>query len=101
MGLAVVTVASGGLPVVDVTATTPGLGVPVTEAANGLGIPVTKVTLPKGGLPVTYVAATLFRDVPSITERLTVEEGLARGFHPTYDVLAQGEWKWTGNGWEK
>jgi hypothetical protein len=57
MGLAVVTVASGGLPVIDVTATTPKLGVPVTEAANGLGIAVTKVTLPKGGLPVTFVAA--------------------------------------------
>jgi hypothetical protein len=59
MGLAVVTVASGGLPVVDVTATTPGLGIPVTEAVNGLGIAVTKVSLPKGGVPVTYVAATL------------------------------------------
>lgn len=59
MGLAVVTVASGGLPVVDVTATTPKLGVPVTEAANGKGIAVTKVTLPKGGLPVTYVVPPL------------------------------------------
>lgn len=59
MGLAVVTVASGGLPVIDVTATTPKLGVPVTEATNGKGIPVTKVTLPKGGLPVTYVTPPL------------------------------------------
>jgi hypothetical protein len=59
MGLAVVTVASGGLPVIDVTATTPKLGVPVTEAANGRGIPVTKVTLPKGGLPVTFVVPPL------------------------------------------
>jgi hypothetical protein len=59
MGLAVVTVASGGLPVIDVTATTPKLGVPVTEAANGRGIAVTKVTLPKGGLPVTFVVPPL------------------------------------------
>lgn len=59
MGLAVVTVAAGGIPVVDVTATTPKLGVPVTEAANGKGIPVTKMTLPKGGIPVTYVVPPL------------------------------------------
>jgi hypothetical protein len=59
MGLAVVTVAAGGLPVIDVTATTPKLGVPVTEAANGRGIAVTKVTLPKGGLPVTFVVPPL------------------------------------------
>ena len=59
MGLAVVTVAAGGLAVIDVTATTPKLGVPVTEAANGKGIPVTKVTLPKGGLPVTFVVPPL------------------------------------------
>ena len=54
MAVAVVTVATGGLPVVDVTATTPRLGLPVTEVANG--IPVTKVTLPRGGLPVTFVS---------------------------------------------
>jgi hypothetical protein len=53
MAVAVVTVASGGLPVIDVTATAPGLGLPVTEAPSG--IPVTKVTLPAGGLPVTFV----------------------------------------------
>jgi hypothetical protein len=59
MATAVITVASGGLPVVDVTATTPKLGMPVTEAVavNGVkfGIAVTKVTLPAGGLPVTFV----------------------------------------------
>lgn len=55
MAVAVVTVASGGLPVIDVTATTPKLGVAISEAANGRGIAVTKVTLPQGGLPVTYV----------------------------------------------
>jgi hypothetical protein len=59
MGLAVVTVAAGGLPVIDVTATTPKLGIPVSEAANGRGIPVTKVTLPKGGIPVTFVVPPL------------------------------------------
>lgn len=57
MGVPVKTVAAGGIPVVDVTATTPKLGMPVTEAAYGVA--VTKVTLPKGGIPVTYVAATL------------------------------------------
>jgi hypothetical protein len=59
MGLAVVTVAAGGIPVVDVTATTPKLGLPVTEAAGGRGIAVTKVTTAKGGLPVTYVVPPL------------------------------------------
>ena len=51
----------GGLPVIDVTATKPGLGVPVTEATNGFGIAVTKVTLPQGGLPVTFVSPPLMR----------------------------------------
>jgi hypothetical protein len=59
MAIAVVTVAAGGLPVIDVTATTPRLGMPVTEAASG--IPVTKVTLPMGGLPVTFVTPPLLR----------------------------------------
>ena len=54
MAMPVVTVASGGLPVVDVTATTPKMGLPVSEAANGRGTPVTKVT-GKPGLAVTYV----------------------------------------------
>jgi len=58
MGLAVVTVAAGGLPVVDVTATTPKLGVSVTEAANGRGIAVTKV-VGKPGMPVTFVVPPL------------------------------------------
>jgi hypothetical protein len=51
MGLAVVTVAAGGLPVCDVTATT-AKGMPVTEAANGYGLAVTKVAL--FGMPVAY-----------------------------------------------
>jgi len=56
MAVAVVTVASGGLPVIDVTASTPRLGLPVSEAATG--IKVTKVAA--NGLPVTFV-------VPSTT----------------------------------
>src|SRR6185295_16016176 len=51
----VVTVAAGGLPVVDVTATFPKLGLPVTEALNGRGIAVTKVAA--NGLPVTFKVA--------------------------------------------
>src|SRR5262245_39944234 len=58
MAQPVVTIASGGMPVVDVTATKPLLGAPVTEATNGYGIPVTKV-IGKPGMPVTFVAATL------------------------------------------
>jgi len=56
MGVPVVTVASGGMPVIDVTATTPKLGLPVTEAANKRGIAVTKVAATIGGLPVTFVS---------------------------------------------
>lgn len=60
MGMPVVTVASGGMPVVDVTSTNK-IGTPVTEAANGYGIPVTKigVNASKGAIPVVYVAATV------------------------------------------
>ena len=50
MALAVVTVAAGGLPVVDNTAATNKLGRPVSEAANGRGIAVTKVA--SGGMPL-------------------------------------------------
>jgi len=52
MALPVVTVAAGGLPVIDVTATAPRLGLPVTEASNGRGTAVTKVAV--NGLPVTF-----------------------------------------------
>ena len=57
MGMPVVTVASGGLPVVDVTSTSK-IGMPVSEAANGSGIPVSKigVNAAKGAIPVVYVA---------------------------------------------
>jgi hypothetical protein len=53
MARAVVTVAAGGLPVVDVTASKPGLGLPVSEATNGVGLAVTKVAA--FGLAVAYV----------------------------------------------
>ena len=57
MAVAVITVASGGVPVIDVTATTPKLGLPVTEApvmgGKKYGIAVTKVAA--NGLPVTFV----------------------------------------------
>jgi hypothetical protein len=55
MAKAVVTVAAGGLPVVDMTATKPGLGLPVSEAASGIGLRVTKVIAPAAGLAVSYV----------------------------------------------
>jgi hypothetical protein len=62
MGLSVVTVANGGLPVVDVTAGS-SIGMPVTEAVavSGVkfGIPVTKVAA--GGLAVVYVTPPLLR----------------------------------------
>jgi hypothetical protein len=48
MGRPVVSVASGGMAVVE----TP-LGTPVTEAANGFGMPVTKV-VGRPGMPVVY-----------------------------------------------
>ena len=59
MAQPVVTVVAGGLPVVDVTATTPKLGLPVTEATNGRGIAVTKVAGSLPGLPVTFVVPTI------------------------------------------
>ena len=59
MGWPVVTVASGGLPVIDVTGTFPRLGVPVSEAANGRGTPVTKVVAPRMALAVTFVVPPL------------------------------------------
>lgn len=51
MSFAVVTVASGGLPVVELAAGK--LGLPVTEATNGRGIAVTKV-VGGPGLPVVF-----------------------------------------------
>jgi hypothetical protein len=56
MSTPVITVASGGMPVVDVTATFPKLGVAVTESLNGKGRHVTKVA--NFGLPVTYIVVS-------------------------------------------
>jgi hypothetical protein len=54
MAWAVVTVASGGLPVVDGTvANHKNIGIPVTEALNGRGTAVTKVA--SGGVAVYYL----------------------------------------------
>jgi hypothetical protein len=50
MGMPVVTVAAGGLPVVDVSSSL--RGTPVTEVASGMGVRVTKVAA--YGLPVVY-----------------------------------------------
>ena len=57
MSTAVITVASGGLAVTDVTATFPNRGMPVTEALGTVkyGLPVTKVA---NGLPVTFVVVS-------------------------------------------
>lgn len=59
MATAVVTIASGGTPVVDVTAdaTLKKYAVAVTEAA--VGVRVTKVTSPAAGVPVCYVVPPL------------------------------------------
>ena len=58
MAWSVVTVASGGMPVVDVTVKNdPKIGKPVTEALNGRGTPVTKVL--SGGMAVYYVVVKL------------------------------------------
>ena len=56
MGVPVVTVATGGIPVTDVTATLK-IGLPVSEAANGRGVAVTKIA--SGGRPVVYVVPPL------------------------------------------
>jgi hypothetical protein len=64
MAKPVVTVAAGGLPVVDVTSIAPKAGTPVTEAVNGFGRAVTKVS--QGGLPVIYVTQALVE--PHATE---------------------------------
>jgi hypothetical protein len=57
MPLPVVTVASGGLAVIDTGGGGP-LGLPVTEAANKFGLAVTKVAAGKPGLGVVYVNAS-------------------------------------------
>ena len=53
MGMPVVSVAAGGIAVIEVPN-----GMPVTEAANGRGLGVTKVVGKPYGLPVTFVNET-------------------------------------------
>jgi hypothetical protein len=55
--MAVITVASGGLPVTDVTATAPLRGMAVTEAIGTVkyGVPVTKVS---NGVPCTFIVVS-------------------------------------------
>jgi hypothetical protein len=59
MATAVITVASGGMPVTDVTASAPLRGIAVTEAiavgSAKWGMPVTKVA---NGLPVTFIVVS-------------------------------------------
>jgi len=69
MATPVVTVAAGGIPVVDVTAVAPLRGLPVSEATNGRGIAVTKVNMVAAtgkppGMPVVYAAASLLLSGP-------------------------------------
>jgi hypothetical protein len=66
MGMSVVTVAAGGMPVVDVSATTK-TGMPVSEAANKFGVAVTKVAL--YGMPVVYVSPPLVREADARADR--------------------------------
>jgi hypothetical protein len=67
MAVPVNTVAAGGLPVVDVTATLPKMGVPVSEALPGKGIAVTKVA--SLGVPVTFV-------VPGVSGGTTTNQSM-------------------------
>src|SRR5215467_435446 len=62
----VVTVASGGLPVVDVTVSTPTLGHPVYESTAG-GVAVTKVST-RGAMAVTYTGGTVVAGAPVLTK---------------------------------
>lgn len=75
MGLPVVTVVSGGMPVVEATR-----GMPVTEATNGRGVPVTKV-IGKPGLPVVFETIGVVVAVNTfLTEddsRILTEDGAA------------------------
>jgi len=77
MGMPVVSVASGGLPVVDVGASL--RGTPVTEAASGRGLRVTKVAA--YGLPVAYETigvsggATVYATLDGATSAVTMSGG--------------------------
>jgi hypothetical protein len=94
MAMPVVTVASGGLPVVDVTAGS-ARGLPVSEAAAGRGTAVTRVA--SGGMAVVYdsaaasqwlVRATSLTDPAHIAADMTMINGLvADGDWPSFDMI--------------
>jgi hypothetical protein len=79
MGLSVVTVVSGGLPVADVTATTPKFGLPVDEATNGRGLAVTRAAVGKPGLPMTWVTGGVATGVPATFDGVGVNVTLSNG----------------------
>src|SRR5262245_45998737 len=70
MSIAVVTVASGGIPVV-VAAN--GIGTPVTEASNGRGLAVTQVV--RGAMPVVYAATTVQTSGPPAPQLALLTDG--------------------------
>jgi len=76
MGLPVVTVASGGLPVVDNTAK--GSGTPVTEAGNKFGVAVTKVT--SGGMAVCYETIGAASGTITTWDPATISGAVPSGF---------------------
>jgi hypothetical protein len=89
MGWPVVSVASGGLPVVETTR-----GLPVSEAANGRGVAVTKVT-GRPALPVTF--ETIGIVAPPITP--TALNPSDKDSHITLsgnNLTAAGTAGWTG-----
>lgn len=91
MGLPVVTVAAGGMPVVDVTATTPKFGVPVTEATNGRGVAVTKVAGSIPGLPVVFDAGggggAVLDGLSNVTAAFSLSRNLLTAFVSAWYVL--------------
>jgi hypothetical protein len=94
MSLAVVTVAAGGLPVVEASS-----GMPVTEATNKYGLAVTKV-VGRPGLPVTFGADiappvsafpdatnTGYQNAPGFPGSLTVHDGSTIANNTTYQFI--------------
>jgi hypothetical protein len=78
----VVTVAAGGLPVVDVSGSL--RGTPVTEVASGRGVPVTKVAT--YGLPVVYetigvVAPVVWATFDGTATNVTLSNGNRTATH--------------------
>ena len=89
MGLAVVTVPEGGMPVIDVTAEH-GHGTPVMEAPHGYGIAVTKVA--RGGMPVIY-AEPIVPPTPVIN---ALEPDACKSGDPTFRMTIRGQGFFSG-----